>query len=179
MQWRDTATRFGSMTRALHWVMAVLLAWQLTGMALKLMLGRHPVVATFVGVHQQVGLVLLLLAGVRLIWALANRSNRPKHAPNLLGRLAVFGQRALYLLLLVVPVLGILRANTRGLRPAPGASASAPAEVDSWLAGIAALHGPLAWTLLALILGHIMMAILHAAVWRDGASATMLGRLRD
>lgn len=190
MQWRDSPTRYGLVSRVIHWLMAAMLAWQLTGMALKLILGRHPLVATFVSVHQQVGLTLLVLVCLRILWALQNRRSRPGHAAGLMGLLAGLGQKALYLLMVVVPLLGLLRANTRVERPRPTAAGAAPAElssavppvtpaeVDPLLSAIAAIHGPLAWTLLALILGHILMAVLHKALWRDGAADTMLGRIR-
>ena len=39
-----------------------------------------------------------------------------------------------------------------------------------------AAHGLLAWTLLALIAGHVAMVLLHRFLWRDGTLARMAGR---
>jgi cytochrome b561 len=43
------------------------------------------------------------------------------------------------------------------------------------VAPASALHGPLAWTLLALVGGHVAMAIFHDAVLRDRTIARMAG----
>ncbi|WP_294926428.1 cytochrome b/b6 domain-containing protein [uncultured Paracoccus sp.] len=55
----------------------------------------------------------------------------------------------------------------------------ARAESVEWTAALAgAPHGELAWLMAALILGHVVMAGLHRAMWRDGTLSRMAGTPR-
>lgn len=179
--WLDSPTRYGRISRWLHWGMALLFAWQFIGMGLRLALGRTPLVAVFVGSHGSVGLLLLILVLLRGAWGLANRSRRPPHGAGWLGRAAALGHGALYLLMFVVPLLALVRAygsgrpfvwfNTLPLFPAGPRDAALMAPAN-------AAHGVLAWTLLALVAGHAAMVLLHRWWWRDAVAQRMLGRVR-
>lgn len=175
---RDTPERYGWVSRALHWGMAALFAWQFFGVALD-KLAEHSALAEFFGgTHSRVGFLLFVLVAVRLVWALVNRAHRPSHGTGLLGMAARVGHGALYALMVVVPALAILRSygSGRGLNwlgvqliPATGV------RVEGLMDPARALHGPLAWTLLVLIAGHVAMAIFHDAVLRDRTIAKMAG----
>lgn len=181
VHWRDTAERFGLISRALHWGMAGLFLWQFTGMGLRLALGRTPLVSFWVGTHAPLGALLLVLVLIRLGWARANRHNRPPHDPGRLGQLARLGHGGLYTLMLAVPALGLLRLYGSGRGFAPfGLTIFPPrAEKITWMIAPAdALHSPLAWGLLALIAGHVAMALIHHVLWRDGLVLRMAGRMK-
>lgn len=178
LELRDTPARYGRITRLLHWSIAALILWQFLGMGLKLALGRGPVSGFFVGLHQPVGTALFVLVVARVLWALANRRNRPAHGGGLLGLAARLGHLALYVLMLAVPSLALLRAwgSERAFAPYGFEifpARAAPIEWTQKLAG--ALHGELAWLLGLLVLGHVVMAGLHEAMWRDGTLARMAG----
>lgn len=174
----DNARRYGLVTRLLHWTMAALFAWQFTGMILKYVLGRVPLMAFWVGTHASVGALLALLILIRIAWALAQRGHRPAYDAGLLGRLAAGGHLLMYVLMLVVPTLGLLRL-IGGERPvALFGMALRPglAQEIGWMTAPAnMIHAPLAWTLLALILGHVAMVLVHRFVWRDDTLARMAG----
>ncbi|MCV0383886.1 MAG: cytochrome b [Erythrobacter sp.] len=176
----DTPLRYGFVSRVLHWSIAALLAWQFGGMALKEIVGRTPLMGFWVGSHSSVGTLLLALIAIRAIWALTQMRHRPPHGPGLLGRLANLGHVALYVLMLTVPSLAFLRM-LGGERPVAvfGVTLRGPrAEAVEWMTAPAnLLHGTLAWTLLALIAGHVSMALLHGLWWRDGTLARMAGRV--
>ncbi|MCB4770993.1 cytochrome b/b6 domain-containing protein [Ancylobacter sp. Lp-2] len=166
----DTARRYGTVSRALHWGMALLFAWQFFGMALRAALGRTPVVSFFVGSHVTVGVLLLALVLLRLLWARANHGHRPPYEAGLLGRAARLGHAALYALMVIVPTLAVLRLYGSGRGYAPfGIEIFAPSETRiEWLMAPAnALHGLLAWVLLALIAGHVAMVAVHQLLLRD------------
>lgn len=178
--WRDSPARYGRITRMLHWAMAGLLLWQLGGMVAKVTLGRQaPLTAWLSSAHQDVGLLLLVLAVVRVLWALAQRVQRPAQARGLWGVAAHLGHAGLYALMLLVPALAALRmwGNDRAyawfglwtLNPGGGP------KVEWMTAPASALHGLLGWTLGALIVGHVAMVLVHRWVWRDGVAARMLG----
>lgn len=176
---RDDPQYYGSVSRLLHWGMALLFLWQFTGMALKLVLGRVPLMAFWVGTHASVGTLLLVLLLLRAAWALVEMRHRPPYERNLLGRLALLGHVALYLLMLVVPTLALLRmiGSGRGVKlfgrqlQAPGGE-----KIDWMVAPAELLHSTLAWLLLALIAGHIAMVFVHRIAWGQDLLARMAGR---
>lgn len=176
----DDPARFGLVTRVLHWTMAALFAWQFAGMIVKVTVGRSPLTAFLVGTHGSVGALLLLLLAVRGLWGLYNLSRRPSYAPGFLGLAAVVGHLALYGLMLVVPMLALLRqyGSDRpflffGIELLPGR----PEKIEWMMAPADLLHGVLGWTLLALIIGHILMVLVHRYVWNDGLVERMLPAL--
>lgn len=182
MQIVDTETKYGLVTRLLHWAIAGLILWQFLGMGLRLMLGRHPVSAFFVGSHQGVGALLFVLICARVLWALVNTGRRPPHS-GLVGLAAKAGHFVLYALMVAVPVLGLLRAwgGTRGFAPfgVPIFAPRAEGEQIGWAVDAAnLLHGELAWLLGAVVLGHVVMVGVHEGLWRDGTLGRMLGRSR-
>ena len=176
--WRDGPQGYGRITRALHWAMAALILWQLLGMALRLGLGRTPLVAFFVGLHAPLGTLLFVLILLRLGWALASRGRRPPLPRDGLGVAARAGHAALYLLMLAIPGLGLLRAwgSGRGFSPFGLPLFPATGERVDWAVAAAnLLHGVAGWLLLALVAGHVLMVVLHEALWRDGTLARMAG----
>lgn len=179
--WFDTPTRYGRISRWLHWGMALLFAWQFVGMGLRLALGRTPVVSFFVGSHASVGLLLFLLVLLRGAWGLLNRQRRPAHGTGWLGRAALAGHAGLYLLMVAVPLLALVRAYGSGrafvwFNTLPVFAAGPKNEALTAPASL--LHGPLAWTLLALVAGHVVMVLLHRWLWRDEVPQRMIGRVR-
>ncbi|WP_431280747.1 cytochrome b [Humitalea sp. 24SJ18S-53] len=169
------------MTRLLHWAMALILVWQFAGMGLRLILGRTPLMAFWVGTHQSIGAILLVLILLRLLWAWSNRDRRPAQERTWAGKAAFAGHCALYGLLLVVPALAFLRAlgNGRGFAFFGHPVVARSGVRIEWMAAPAdLLHSKLAWLLLALILGHVAMALVHHFVWRDGVLSRMIGRAR-
>jgi cytochrome b561 len=161
--------------------MAALFTWQFTGMAVRLIVGRHPVTAFMVGTHTSMGFLLLVLVLLRGAWGLASVKRRPRHAPGLLGRLATAGHLLLYAMMLVVPSLALLRAagSGRGFAPfgLPLFAPSAGGPVGWMVAPANAAHGLLAWALLVLVAGHMLMVVVHRWLWRDDVLQRMAGPL--
>lgn len=170
-RWTDAPDGYGLVSRLLHWGMALLIVWQFTSALLRVFAEDTAIEAFFWSTHYTVGFTIWWLAILRGAWGLANLSRRPAHeGPAFLRRAATLGHLALYTLLILVPSLAIARAlgNGRGFSvyglqlAAPGAppnpALTAPAN---------ALHGLLGWVLLALIVGHIAMALWHHFVRRD------------
>ena len=139
----DTPNHYGTISRALHWGMAVAIAlmyllavaWHLTGQAQAL-----------IPVHKALGTLLFMLVFARILWAIA-AEQRPR-ATSLAARL---GHLALYLLMLTVPTIALIR-------DAAGRDGSAENAAthfgDLW-------HSRAAWLLLLLIAGHILMTAIH------------------
>ena len=110
----DTPQRYAPFTRFLHWGMAACyafmfasaLAWHLNG-SLKFLIAPH----------KAVGVLLLLLAAVRFVWALRNLRRRPAGSLKVkLGHLALgmaHGALAFALLLLIVGHVGMTVVHQR------------------------------------------------------------------
>lgn len=170
MQWFDSRTRYGVVSRILHWGMALIFAWQFMGMAVKLIVGRAPLTAFLVGTHQPIGAVLFSLMVLRLLWALVNWQRRPLYEAGTTGRLAFAGHLVLYVLMVIIPTLGLLRRYGEGEGFAPFGIplfAARGTEISWMIQPADLLHRPLAWTFFVLILGHIAMVLIHRFHWRD------------
>ncbi|VXB76740.1 Cytochrome B [Luteimonas sp. 9C] len=179
-RWIDSPLRYGLVTRLLHWGMAALFAWQFTGMGVKLILGKHPLTAFLVGTHKPVGTLLMLAILLRGAWGLSQWRRRPPHPRTAVGRLAGAGHALLYALMFYIPTVALLREYGSGRGFAPWGVPLLPqtGEQIAWMMAPANLsHGVLAWTLLAVIVGHVAMVALHHVVWRDTTLARMAGRL--
>jgi len=115
---------------------------------------------------------------LRLLWALVERRRRPAYADTLLGRLARIGHVAMYVLMLIVPTLGLMRQYGSGRGFAPWGVAlmeNTGVRVDWMMAPANAVHGTLGWLLLVLIAGHTVMAFVHHFSLKDGTLRRMFG----
>lgn len=180
-RWRDTGLRYGPVTRCLHWGMALVILWQFSGIVLGGLFGRSPLTDMLNSTHGELGLAILVLAAARAIWGLYNLKDRPAHEKGLLGMAARAGHLALYLLMLFIPAVALLRAfgSQWGLALFGYQIVPRGGENIGWMVAPAnLLHGLLAWTLLALIGGHIAMVLIHRFVWKDAVLTRMAGRER-
>jgi cytochrome b561 len=173
----DTPAGYGPVSRALHWGMASLFGLQFTSSLLHYFADDTPIADFFWGTHYSVGFTLWLLVLLRGAWGLANLRRRPAHEGSRLeAKAATAGHLALYTLMVIVPSLALLRAagNARGLKVyglqliAPGGEANPAMTGPGNL-----LHGYLGWALLALVVGHVAMALYHGLVRRDGTLRRM------
>ena len=92
MAWRNSPTRFGLVTRLLHWGMALaLLAMLAFGTRIA---GMEPGLANLwmYGLHKSIGLLLLALVVLRLIWHRISPPPRPAGRAWRLGEPACAGR---------------------------------------------------------------------------------------
>ncbi len=161
MSLKDNTSRYGTISRFLHWAMALLLFWQFLSAAAHYFLEDTAVEAFFWPTHKPLGALLLLLMVIRLLWALTQVAHRPPSI-NLVAKL---GHLALYLLVIAVPVLALLRQYGSGRAFEPfgiPVFAGFEGEKIEWMMDAGSnLHGELGWLLLLLMVGHVLMAIRH------------------
>lgn len=183
MQIMDNPARYGAVTRFFHWSIATLIFWQLLSMVLKNVLGRdNPIAGFMTSTHGTVGFVVFGLIVLRVVWALINLGRRPGDRPGVLGLAARLGHLALYGLMLAVPAAALLRAygGERGLSVfgMQVFASRTPEQVNQTLVDIGSnWHGELAWLLALLVLGHVVMAVVHARVMKDRTMSRMAGRV--
>ncbi|KAA0889408.1 cytochrome b [Pusillimonas sp. ANT_WB101] len=178
LPWKDSQHVYGLISRQLHWAMALLFAWQFFGMFIKVTVGRSPLTAFLVSTHRPIGLLLLGLCLLRVFWALANAKRRPAYAATLAGRLARLGHITLYVLMLLIPALALLRQFGSGKAFSVfGVTITEETGIEiPWMTAPAdLLHGLLAWGLLAVIAGHVLMVVVHRYRLKDNTLGRMLG----
>lgn len=157
----DNRETYGTISRLLHWGMALLLGWQFLSAASHALFDDTAIEAFFWPTHKPVGLLLFGLIVLRGLWALAHLRVRPPSV----GRLATTGHVVLYALVFVIPSLALLRQygsgrswEPLGLPLFPGFEGE---RIDWMMAPANLLHSWLGWTLLILVIGHTLMAYWH------------------
>lgn len=169
----DNTERYGLVSRTFHWLVAFLALWQFLKLGDRIGEGEHWVGETLVPWHVSIGTVILLLMLLRTGWALSQASQRPPHLPPFAG-LAKAAHILMYVLLLLLPVTGTLYVvgGGHGLKSF-GVVLIAEGDKIPWMEWVGDLHGPIAWALLALIIGHILMALHHHFARGDGTLRRM------
>lgn len=172
----DDGLKYGTVTRVLHWGIAGLLFWQLGTVLAGELLGETPFLEALGSQHKPIGLVLFILAVIRAVWGLINLGKRPKLHEGIIGKVALLGHLALYALLLFVPAVALIRQYGSG-RPFEAFGITVMQgghDKIEWMTKLGGdLHGELAWVLLAVIVLHIAMALVHQFVWKDGTLKRM------
>lgn len=177
MSWRDTRTHYGRISRWLHWVTGALLLWQLGGRVAQWLVGAEPWVQVMNSTHRSLGSALMVLLMLRALWGLYNLSRRPRHDAGLM-LLAGFSHLLLYALMLLVPALGLLMTWASGQAFAPWhVPLFSAGESHATTAALAAQwHVWLGWSLVVLVIGHILMALVwHLLIRRDATLRRMIG----
>ena len=156
----DTPLRYGTVTRLLHWLMAACFAVMLAT-AVIWNLTDADWVGGLYGVHKSFGFILMVLIVLRILWALANAAKRPPSD----SAAAKLGHIALYALMFVVPLIGMIRQYGGGRGPLKvfgiQVMQGAPEKIE-WMANLGnQWHGSAAWLLYALVFGHIVMVAVH------------------
>ncbi|MBU9196530.1 cytochrome b [Burkholderia gladioli] len=176
----DTYTRTAI---ALHWLIALLiicgfsLGWVMTDIP-----GFTPTKLKYFSWHKWIGVTVFALAVIRVLWR-ATHAAAPLPAGT--SRLAKGAAHAvhglLYLLMLAIPITGYLYSSASnipvvylGLVPLPRLIDPDPVLKET----LKTLHIFLNYTLLALVVLHVLAALKHQVVDRDGVLGRMLPFLK-
>ena len=165
--------RYDRVAAALHWIIGVALLAQVTfGFLLDDIAPRGtPSRAAVINLHKSFGIVLGLAIVLRLGWRLAHRLPRwPSAMPGWQRRAARIGHGALYACMVVLPASGYVASNFSkyGIRffgrPVAPWGPDLPTVYDA----LNGLHVATGWLFAALIAGHVLAALQHAWIARDG-----------
>lgn len=157
--------RWHPVSKALHWLMAGLIGWQLwLGWTAEDLPFSPRKLELFI-THKSIGLVLLMLVLVRLAWRMRTGVPAPADQGSALEhRLASLGHGLLYVLMFAVPLSGWWISDTSripfklfGIVPAPDFLATD--KGSSELA--ASVHEALVIALVVLIVVHVLAALRH------------------
>lgn len=171
----DTRVQFTPLQRALHWVMAICILGMLfvgVGMVSTI----TPEYLTLVSIHKPLGIVILLLALLRLFvrWR-HGAPPLPRDMPEPMKLAARLSHLALYGLMIAMPLLGWAMLSAADY-PVVVAGMHLPAILPPDAAMHSLLwnaHRFLAFCFFALILLHLAAALFHALIRRDGVFEAM------
>ncbi len=170
--------RYDAVASTLHWLSALCVC---AGFALGLFmtgLALSPAKLRYYGWHKWIGITVFLLAVLRLAWR-GRRAPPPWPAamPRWQQRAARIVHRALYALLIVVPLSGCLYSSATGVSVVYLGVVPLPNLVpkDKALAGaLLVVHQSLNATLALFVVLHVAAAGKHQWIDRDGLMARML-----
>jgi cytochrome b561 len=164
---------------ALHWLMALaIVATFLLGLSMTGMPGLSPTKLKYFSWHKWMGVTVLGLACLRLLWRLTHQ------APAYPGTMAAWQRTAahgvhgsLYLLIFAVPLSGYFFSLAAGVPvvylgvlPLPAFIAPDP----HWKAILRETHYVLNMVLLGAVCVHVLAALKHLLIDRDGLFRRML-----
>jgi cytochrome b561 len=179
MPLRNTAEAYGSLAKFLHWAIVLLIfgQWLLAEAAEDAGKGT-PERASLMGWHISFGMLVLVLALVRIGWKFVNKGQ-----PAVLGEVvwqrnaAAAGHGLLYLLILAQPISGWLVVSTGGSGPVFFGLFEFPAltaENHDFHETMEGVHKWLFNTLVAVALVHVAAALYHHWVLKDATLRRML-----
>ena len=180
----NTITSYGSITRAFHWATALLI---LTAMPLGVIANGLPFdtdaelarKALLFSVHKTIGVTAFLVALARILWAVTQTKPAPVHPDQKLQTWAAeTAHWLLYASMVIVPLSGWLHhAATTGFAPIwwPfGQTLPFVPESEPVAKFFGAWHWVFTKVLLAAVALHILGALKHAVIDRDGVLARMV-----
>lgn len=179
MTLKNTARRWGSVSQALHWLIALLiLLLGIVGLSMG-ELPRTPKYFWVYTAHKSLGITVLALVVVRLGWRLYAGAPAPEPGtPTWQERVASATHALLYALILAIPLSGWLYDSASGLRPFRWFGLFEMPKLSPPDARLSALahfaHEWGFWLLIAVVLAHAGAAFYHHLFQRDATLARML-----
>jgi cytochrome b561 len=170
--------RYDRVAIALHWIVgAGILAQLAFGWLLGEIKRGTPARSIAINLHKSTGLLLALLILARLFWRLRHRP--PAYAPGLRSwqlRAAKWGHVLLYVCMIGMPLSGYLASNFSkfGLRFLNFVQVPPWGPDDKVIYGfLNGTHDVLAGAFSVLVAGHILFALHHRFIVRDGLFSRM------
>ena len=185
MPLHNSSSGYGSLTKALHWLVVALFVFQFTAAYTMLSLDGTATAmgwgqSAYYNWHKSIGLVALVVAVLRI---LARRQGQlPDWAPTLSEGERAFIHRAeqvLYAAMFVMPVSGFIYVMAGGYGVNLFGVWEMPNPIGLWPALATAAkwtHVASAWVLIATLAGHVGLVLWHTLVLRDGLLWRILPR---
>lgn len=178
MQIKNTSTSYGVVAITFHWLMAVLVIGMLCVGLYMVTLKFSPLKLELFRYHKEFGVLVLMLACLRLGWRLANIVPAfPFTMPRWQQWAAHASHYLLYVLIFAIPITGWLLTSAAGLLPSFFGLFVLPpliAPHKEWTHLFGIMHQWLAYSLIALLCAHIGAALEHHFVEKDDILTRML-----
>jgi cytochrome b561 len=171
------STRYDPVAQLLHWGMALaMIALWIVGQTLE-SLPKGPLRSDIIGMHKSVGVLVLVLAVVRLGWRFLHPAPALPATMNAREMLAArLGHAALYGLMILMPIDGILLSQSGGRAvamfglPLPTLVEKSEPLHELFEAG----HGLMGWVLALVLVVHVAAALHHHFRLKDDVLRRML-----
>jgi cytochrome b561 len=169
---------YTSTAKILHWLIVVLLVAQFVVAWTMPHIGRNTPVTTLISLHFSFGIIVLVLAIIRLAWRATHAEPAPLDSiPPWQIQTARIVHWLLYVLLFVVPILGWISASWRGM-PIVMFGLELPKLVGQrapawrWTGDV---HALLAYYVMLTLIGlHILAGLYHYFIRRNRVLQRML-----
>ena len=168
---------YGATAKTFHWLVVVFLVvqaplgWLMHG----LRRGQPP--DTALTVHVTIGLAILLLIVLRFLWRLSHPVAPESYLPAWQRVSSAWVHWLLYLAVLATTLTGWLLDSARGVDPVLFGLFPLPRLVPEGSAlgqAIGRWHATLVWVLVGLVSFHVLAALVHYFIYRDGVMQRML-----
>ena len=177
MPLRNTAEHYGALAKLLHWTIVILIVVQyfVAESADELPDGIEKL--KILSWHKSIGMLVLLLAMLRILWKLANRGLPAPAGSGLLRKAATAGHGLLYTLILLQPISGWAMSS----------AANFPVTFFGWFQfpalvatnkglheNLQEVHETLFYVLVTVAVLHIAAALYHHYFLKDDVLRRML-----
>lgn len=178
MQWRNTESTYGALSKFLHWTIVVLIIAQYVIIEAAEDLPDGPGKFEMVTRHKSLGMLILALALVRIAWKAVNKGHPvPVTMPRPQKIAAAAGHGLLYLLVLAQPISGWMMSSAAnypvtffGLFQFPAIVAPNEGMHETY----EELHEFLFSTIVVIAVVHVLAALYHHFVQKDDTLRRML-----
>lgn len=177
---KDTHEKFSKPTVLLHWIIAIpFIAMLIIGLILDEM-EKGPNKFELIGTHKSVGVLIFVLAVVRILWRMKNKFPKPlSEMPNWQKGLASTAHWVLIIGTVMMPISGIVMSIGGGHSVGIfGVELITGSGVENNLMDKTGhiMHGLGSKLILLFLVLHIVGAIKHQYMDKDGTLSRILGR---
>jgi cytochrome b561 len=179
---KNTQQNYGSVAKTLHWLMFVLIAGLLIVGLIMTDMENSPDKFRIYGLHKSIGIVVLMLAAVRLMWKFINPAPILPTSMRAIEKLAAHaGHWILYGLMFAMPLSGWMMSSAAGFSVSVFGLFTLPdlVSADKELAhDLKELHELLGNGIMVMVVLHAAAALLHHFYHKDNVLIRMLPRKR-
>lgn len=169
--------RYSRTAIALHWAIALLIGFMAALGWYMMSIEDEPGSGWYFDLHKSLGITLALLVVARVGWRFLNRPEPLSAAiPKWQHKLSRVTQRLLYLLMVLIPVAGYLGASytKKGVQWFGFATPTWALPDHDRAEQFFDIHSVLVWALVVLVGLHVLGALKHLLIDRDGVFQRML-----
>lgn len=174
----NTTDSYGSVTKTLHWLIALLVLGMLIVGFVMASLPEGPTQHSLIAWHKSIGMTLLLLMVIRLGWRFANPPPAlPATVPHWEHLAARSLQNLFYLLLFAMPISGWVMSSLGGHSVMVWGwfNAALPVAQNKQMAdNVWTAHVVIAWVIIGCLALHIAAALKHHFIEKNNVLRRML-----
>jgi cytochrome b561 len=175
---KNTQNSYGAVAKSLHWLMAVMIVGMLVVGLIMTGMENTPDKFKLYGLHKATGIVVLILALIRLSWKFANVSPLlPANLHRAEKNMAKLGHAGLYLLMIATPMTGWLMSSAAGYPVSVFGLFVMPdliAPDKAMLEMFKERHELLAFGIIGLVGLHVCAALMHHFYYKNNVLKRMI-----